>query len=108
MTTKKRTAKRITYYSSLALSTMVEMTGAESETRAALERQLKAEGIDTTATRRNLPSGKTGELEAIARLIDLARANGLVVELVGRKAKGVSFRLITAGVGAILQSRHDN
>lgn len=106
-TAKKGSRKpKPTFLSSLSISKIIESAGTAAETRAALEADLKSKGVDTTDAMANLPRGADRDLEAVARLVSLARGHGYVVQLRG-KARGVSFQLTSPSDSGMLQSRHD-
>jgi hypothetical protein len=95
-----------TFLSSLSISKIAESAGNASDTRAALEADLQSKGIDTSVATSNLPSGADADLEAVARLISLARGHGLFVQVAVRGDE-TSFDIVTPSSAGMLQSRHD-
>jgi hypothetical protein len=90
------------YVSSFSAAKLAAAAGNLNAVRQSLERQLTAAGIDLSPTRANLPPGDEGEMEAISRLISLARGHGFCVELTGN----ADFSVTLPSAVAMLQSGH--
>jgi len=94
-----------TFVSSLSVSRIAIASGRAQQFRADLENSLRGRGIDPAPALQNLPPGDDGEAEAIARLVSLARGNGLFVQL--PSAPGSSITVTTPAGAGMLQSGHD-
>lgn len=97
------------YLSSLDAVRLAMLVGDPVATQAGLVESLQGRGIDTTPATTGLPSGLDGTKESIARLIALARGNGLAVLLQNFDAVAgrVNFTISQPATLNLLQAGHD-
>jgi hypothetical protein len=96
------------YHSSMELRKMTQLLGNPDATIATLEQQLAVNRIDPDPALRGLPPGNVGKLEAVARLVALARANGFAVLLEGAAASSgaLEIKVVSPASVHLLQCSH--
>jgi hypothetical protein len=90
-TKKTRPVPPITFYSTLFTTGMIKSVGDISRSKNALRRELEKRGVNTKAALQSLPKGAAGDVEAVTRLVSLARANGYWVRIATKKTTGETF-----------------
>jgi hypothetical protein len=96
----------LVFHSSMELRKMAQLLGNVNVTIQILERQLTANMIDPSPALKGLPPGNVGKLEAVARLVALARANGFAVLLEGASNGALQFNVVTPASVHLLQCSH--
>lgn len=99
------------FRSALELSTLADYTGDICAVRKSIEEQLSKQGIDYSVAVKDLPKGKNANVEAVVRLISLARGHGLYVTLkpqVTAEGEGLSIGISAPNrdVGQLQSGHH--
>jgi hypothetical protein len=109
----KREGQIPPFVSAFTLGKIVQFNGKAGEARRSLEAALRERGIDIAPALRNLPEGEPGNVEAVSRLISLARGHGYFVEVgqMGQYAAGGTPMFTVsqpAAVGALQSGHHQD
>ena len=81
------------YKSASYIGSLIKSAGNGSEILAGLLSDLNQRGIDTKSALANLPEGALGEIEAVSRLVSLARGNGYCVAISANNSQDSTFSI---------------
>ena len=93
------------FYSPMSLAAMATSAGAKN-LRDSLAAELRAKGADPDSAFNGLATDDAGDLEAVARLVSLARARGLCVELKRVDGNALRLSVVKPSTVGLLQSGH--